>query len=362
MTDAMPLPPAMVERARGFQGPAAPTRAAATVVLLRPSGETFQVYVLKRATTMVFGGVYAFPGGRVDPSDRPETLRDDWADRLGVADEEARAAVGAAARELFEEAGVLLAGPRDEVDRTVSDGSLSGVVTVGGPDAAAVAEGLDEEGDQAGAVGHISEADRSAGVVGDISEADRSAGVVGDMSEADRSAGVVGDVSEADWEADRAAVAARELSMTELLERRGLRLRDDLLLPWARWITPEFEPKRFDTWFFVALLPESQTARDVSGEAEHALWIEPAEHAGLSMLPPTRTMMRGLTAYGKIAEVVAAASRRDAATPVMPRVIFTEDGGARVLIEDPGAGEEEAREEGNGEDGTREEEAREEEA
>jgi 8-oxo-dGTP pyrophosphatase MutT (NUDIX family) len=306
VTDAMPLPPAMVERARAFQGPPAPTRAAATVVLLRPpsgpsSGrgqraETFQVYVLKRATTMVFGGVYAFPGGKVDPSDRPETLRDDWAARLGIGDDEARAVVGAAARELFEEAGVLLAGPLDEADRTVSDGSLSGVVTVGGPDAAVAAEKRDEDG-------------------------------------GDQGAAVVGDVSEAEWEADRAAVAARELTMTELLRRRGLRLRDDLLVPWARWITPEFEPKRFDTWFFVALLPESQTARDVSGEADAAHWIAPHEHAELTMLPPTRTMMSGLTAYGNIAEVIAAASRRDAATPVMPRVIFTEDGGARVSIE-----------------------------
>jgi 8-oxo-dGTP pyrophosphatase MutT (NUDIX family) len=272
VTDRLPLPPAMIERARAFQGPPAPTRAAATVVLLRPSGSGFQVYVLKRATTMVFGGVYAFPGGGVDASDRPATVRDDWAERLGVDDQEARAVVGAAARELFEEAGVLLAGPRDEADRTVSDGSLSGVVTV------------------------------------------------------------VGDVSAADWEADRAAVAARELTMTDLLARRGLRLRDDLLLPWARWITPEFEPKRFDTWFFVALLPEAQTARDVSGEAERTHWIVPAESAELTMLPPTRTMLNDLSAYGEIAEVVAAASRRDAATPVMPRVVFTEDGGALLRM------------------------------
>jgi 8-oxo-dGTP pyrophosphatase MutT (NUDIX family) len=345
VTDAMPLPPAMVERARAFQGPPAPTRAAATVVLLRPSGETFQVYVLKRATTMVFGGVYAFPGGRVDPSDRPETLRDDWAARLGVGDEQARAVVGAAARELFEEAGVLLAGPHDEADRTVSDGSLSGVVTLGGPDAAAAAEQDDDEVSEARRAlisddGEVGAAERA--LSSDDQARLASLNGVDDDAAGLEAGAVVGDVSEADWEADRAAVAARELTMTELLERRGLRLRDDLLLPWARWITPEFEPKRFDTWFFVALLPESQTARDVSGEADHAQWIEFAEHEGLSMLPPTRAMMRGLSAYGKVAEVVAAASRRDAAAPVMPRVIFTEDGGARVLIEDPGAESEKA--------------------
>jgi 8-oxo-dGTP pyrophosphatase MutT (NUDIX family) len=279
---SVPLPAAMVQRARDFRGDPAPARPAATVVLLRPAGESFQLYVVKRAATMVFGGLYAFPGGGVDPSDRPETVRADWAARLGVPAEQARAVVGAAARELFEEAGVLLAGPAGELDRTVSDGTLTGVVTHG--------------------------------------------------TEVAGGTGVVGDVSAAEWEADRAAVAARELTLTDMLDRRGLRLRDDLLLPWARWITPEFEPRRFDTWFFVALLPDGQTARDVSGESDEAAWIGPADAEGLAMLPPTRSTVRSLATYREIAEVVAAATRRDAATPVMPRVEITEDGGALLHL------------------------------
>jgi 8-oxo-dGTP pyrophosphatase MutT (NUDIX family) len=266
---AVELPAAMVRRAREFRGDPAPARPAATVVLLRPDDETFQVYVVKRAATMVFGGVHAFPGGSVDPSDRPVTVRTDWSDRLGVPDEQARAVVGAAARELFEEAGVLLAGPPEEIDRTVTDGTMTEVV---------------------------------------------------------------GDVSATDWETDRASVAAHELTMTELLDRRGLRLRDDLLLPWARWITPEFEPRRFDTWFFVALLPAGQTARDVSGESESAMWVRPADTDELAMLPPTRSTLSALAAYPKMAEVVAAASRRDAATPVMPRVQIGDDGSALLHI------------------------------
>ncbi|WP_213009422.1 NUDIX hydrolase [Paractinoplanes toevensis] len=272
----------MVRRAREFRGEPATPRPAATVVLLRPDEDKFQLYVLKRAKTMVFGGLYAFPGGGVDPTDRPETLRTDWASRLGVADEQARAIVGAAARELFEEAGVLLAGPLDEPDRTVSDGTLGGSVT------------------------HGREVDDDL---------------------------VVGDVSAADWEADRAAIAARELTLTEVLQRRGLRLRDDLLFPWARWITPEFEPKRFDTWFFVALLPEGQTARDVSGESEVAAWARAQAAEELPMLPPTLSTVNSFRPYEKIAEVIAASSRRDAATPVMPRVVFREDGSALLHIE-----------------------------
>jgi 8-oxo-dGTP pyrophosphatase MutT (NUDIX family) len=296
----VPLPASMVRRALEFRGEPAPARPAATVVLLRPSGEGFQLYALKRAATMVFGGHYAFPGGGVDPSDRPETIRGDWAEVLGVPDEQARAVVGAAARELFEEAGVLLAGPLDEPDRTISDGTSTGVVTTGT------------------ATSRAGAADRLAG--------DR---LVDDRLVDDR---VVGDVSAGDWEADRAAVAARELTMSELLRRRGLRLRDDLLLPWARWVTPEFEPRRFDTWFFVALLPEGQTARDVSGESEEATWVSPAAAGGLAMLPPTRSTVNSLLAYSRMTEVVAGASRRDAATPVMPRVELTGDGGALLHI------------------------------
>lgn len=260
MTNSIPMPKAMLQRARDFTGPPAPVRAAATVVLLQPTDQTFEVYVLKRATTMAFGGVYAFPGGGVDESDRPELVKQHWSERLGIPDAEARAVVGAAARELFEEAGVLLAGSRGEVDHTV------------------------------------------------------------------------GDVSGIDWEADRAAVAERELTMTELLDRRGLRLRDDLLFPWARWITPEFEPKRYDTFFFVALLPEAQTARNVSGEADQTAWISPAAADDLAMLPPTRSMLDDLRPYKRIEEVVVASEKRNAAAPVMPRMELTEDGGAILHI------------------------------
>ena len=46
--------------------------------------------------------------------------------------------------------------------------------------------------------------------------------------------------------------SATDLAFADFLARRGLVLRSDLLGPWARWITPEFEDRRYDTWFFVA--------------------------------------------------------------------------------------------------------------
>ena len=226
MTDFLPLPPSMAQRARDFRGPPAPPRAAATVVLLRPTTRIFEVYVLRRRTTMVFGGVYAFPGGSVDPSDRLAAsgpgVSADRARRLGLPPDEAAAVLTAAVREVHEETSVRL------------------------------------DGDQ--------------------------------------------------------------------------------LMPWARWITPEFEPRRFDTWFFVAALPAGQVAGDVSGEADLTAWVEPATAlaryaAGdFPMLPPTVAVLRDLAAFAGLADVIAAAAGRDAARAVMPRIEFAADGGAHLHV------------------------------
>ncbi|MBT2383049.1 NUDIX domain-containing protein [Streptomyces sp. ISL-11] len=133
---------------------------------------------------------------------------------------------------------------------------------------------------------------------------------------------VVADTTGASWEADRAALVTRELSFADLLDRRGLVLRSDLLGGWARWITPEFEPRRYDTWFFVAALPEGQRTRNASTEADRTEWIGPAAAAAgydrgeLLMMPPTISTLRALLPYANVAEVLAAAGERDL-TPVL---------------------------------------------
>ncbi|WP_030235763.1 NUDIX hydrolase [Streptomyces sp. NRRL S-455] len=133
---------------------------------------------------------------------------------------------------------------------------------------------------------------------------------------------VVGDTTGADWEADRAALVARDLSFAEFLDRRGLVLRSDLLGAWTRWITPEFEARRYDTWFFVAALPEGQRTRNASTEADRTVWTAPGEAAAgydkgeLLMMPPTIATLRQLTAYGSAAQALADAPGRDL-TPVL---------------------------------------------
>lgn len=203
--------------------PAVP-RLASTVLLLRPAEPGVQVYLLRRAASMAFAsGMYAFPGGAVDPADQEgPALAGDWATRLGRPEPEAQAVVRAALREVTEETGVRL--------------------------------------------------------------------------------------------------AATDLRA------------------WTRWITPEFEPRRYDTYFFLAGLPDGQVPADVSGEADRTEWVRPADalarvDAGeLAMLPPTSVTLGEVAAFQTVESVLAAAADRDAATPVLPRVEHDADGVARLVL------------------------------
>jgi 8-oxo-dGTP pyrophosphatase MutT (NUDIX family) len=120
----VPLPHKLAELAKeydeGARTPAEP-RDAATVVLMRRSDEGPVVYLLRRQVSMEFaGGMFVFPGGSVDRRDFDSSVAwagptaAEWAVRLGVDDEMARALVCAAVRETFEESGVLLAGTSPE--------------------------------------------------------------------------------------------------------------------------------------------------------------------------------------------------------------------------------------------------------
>ncbi len=253
------MPPSWPARIRALASgeltPVAP-KPSATVVLLRdaqPGTDAGpQAYLLRRRTSMAFaGGMYAYPGGGVDPRDAEAELRwagpspAEWAERLGVDARAAKAVVCAAVRETFEEAGVLLAGP----------------------DADTMAEPRD-------------------------------------------------------WSAERAALEAHELSFGEFLGKHGLVLRSDLLAAWARWTTPAFEERRFDTWFFVAALPPGQQAADRVGEADRVAWLSPADavegyRAGrFGMLPPTVTVLRELLPARTAAEALTLAAQRTI-TPVL---------------------------------------------
>jgi 8-oxo-dGTP pyrophosphatase MutT (NUDIX family) len=138
---------------------------------------------------------------------------------------------------------------------------------------------------------------------------------------------VVADTSGEDWEADRRALLAGSVSLAELLSRRGLVLRSDLLSPWARWITPVTEERRYDTRFFAAALPEGQRARHVGGEADDAVWVEPggalaaAARREIFLMPPTAVTLAQLRACTGLSQALTA----HPVTPLMPEVTVDGD-------------------------------------
>jgi 8-oxo-dGTP pyrophosphatase MutT (NUDIX family) len=242
------LPSNLQDHARAFYAagaePATP-KLAATVLLVRPVDGGYEVYAVRRVPTMPFApGMYAFPGGTVDPRDIGADVRwtgpspAAWAERLGQPEPLARAVVCAAVREVFEETGVLLASV---------DGSV-------------------------------------------------------------------------DYEDERSALVDRRLGFADFLASHELALCTELLAPWSRWITPEFEPRRYDTYFFLARLPERQMTRNVGGEADVETWLRPSRRHDLPMLPPTRITLSQVSSYDTVDDLVAASAQRDAAYPVVPRL------------------------------------------
>ena len=258
-------------------------RAASTVLLLRDGAEGPQVFVLRRAASMAFApSMHAFPGGGVDPRDADPAVPwvgpgpAWWARSLGTDEVQARELVSAAVRELFEESGVLLAGR----------------------DATSVVGDDDDDGDRDGGDDHGGDA----------------------------------------WEADRLALLDRSLALSELLGRRSLALRSDLLRPWAHWLTPEHEPRRYDTRFFIAALPPGQQARDVGGEADHAGWlgaraaVQGQQQGRLAMLAPTLVSLEEVAAHPDVASVLAVRRRVGRVTP------WLVDDGLQVDLDGIGGG------------------------
>ncbi|HEY3904678.1 MAG TPA: NUDIX hydrolase [Streptosporangiaceae bacterium] len=147
---------------------------------------------------------------------------------------------------------------------------------------------------------------------------------------------VVADTTGDDWEADRQGLLDRSQSLAELLEKRSLILRSDLLRPWSRWITPALEPRRFDARFFAAALPVGQRTRDVGGEASAVQWISPAaaldagRDSQIELWFPTAMTLAELADHEDVDSVLAA--HREIA-PRLPE-LSVEDG--EVWLSAPG--------------------------
>jgi 8-oxo-dGTP pyrophosphatase MutT (NUDIX family) len=236
---------------RSFDPEQVPVRDAATVVLLRDGADGIEAWLLTRHAQMVFAAnMTVFPGGRVEPADAelPFTPAGaaSAAGRFACDETTARALIGAAVRETFEETGVLL---------STAPADLSGA---------------------------------------------------------------------------RADVELGRISFGDLLRANGLAVDAEVLAPWARWITPVGEVRRYDTRFFVGAMPEAAEARDVTSEAVAASWVgvrdalEQAERGERGMLPPTLVTLASLLPFGTVADALAAAAEREISA-VQPVIHFEDD-------------------------------------
>jgi 8-oxo-dGTP pyrophosphatase MutT (NUDIX family) len=102
---------------------------------------------------------------------------------------------------------------------------------------------------------------------------------------------------------------------------------------WSHWITPSLSPKRFDTRFFVAMMPADQKARCDSAEASELLWLDlrtadALPDASLIPAPPTRYSLGdlavGLRTHGCIERLMESESARHVAT-IVPKMLRLND-------------------------------------
>lgn len=221
-----------------------PPKHAATVILVRPGvrGE-FEVLLTRRPSGMAFlGGMYVFPGGSVRKEDYSEaTLR--------------------RCRDLN----------REEAQRILGN--------------------------------HLP-AEHSLGHwVAAIRELFEEVGVLLCVTEAGRPLNMKEPPLQERLAAKRQALFQQAIVFQTLLESEDLFLDTSRLAYFSHWVTPQEFPIRFDTRFYLALLPQNQSPLSWSDEVTHSLWItaetglELCQRAQLPMIFPTFASLRTLADF-----------------------------------------------------------------
>jgi 8-oxo-dGTP pyrophosphatase MutT (NUDIX family) len=144
--------------------------------------------------------------------------------------------------------------------------------------------------------------------------------------------------------AARDEVATDRRDFLDLVAELGVKLDLDALTVFARWITPALMPKRFDTWFYIAVAPADQLALCDGWETVDAEWIAPAEAVRLAregkrkVIFPTRMNLTLLAEASGALDAIARAQARTLVT-VEPRLVEGPAGRALVIPSDAGYGE-----------------------
>jgi 8-oxo-dGTP pyrophosphatase MutT (NUDIX family) len=144
------------------------------------------------------------------------------------------------------------------------------------------------------------------------------------------------DLAEAQGDESRAfrLAAARELH-----EEAGVRIEVDALVPFAHWITPEVETRRYDTRFFLARMPANQDAQHDNDETTELAWLTPDEAIARSVSgelllpPPTWTTLKQMQRHRTVGQLFAWAAQLPSIPAIQPH--FLKDA-ERTMLTLPG--------------------------
>jgi 8-oxo-dGTP pyrophosphatase MutT (NUDIX family) len=129
-----------------------------------------------------------------------------------------------------------------------------------------------------------------------------------------------------------------DTAVREVAEETGVVLGRSDVHPWARWVTPEGEPRRYDTRFYVAALPRGAEPVGLGTEMDTTGWWSPAgaleafERGEIVLWPPTFVTLAEIGGHADVAAVLAASTGRDL-EPVRP-VLVRDPDGYRVVLPD----------------------------
>jgi ADP-ribose pyrophosphatase YjhB (NUDIX family) len=133
---------------------------------------------------------------------------------------------------------------------------------------------------------------------------------------------------------------ARRAAVREAREEAGLELDPAALVQLSHWTTPEGQPRRFATWFYVAEARAGDVRVD-GGEIDDHRWFTAAaalaaQRAGEIELPPPTFVT--LTVLAEHASARAALDAAAAAAPLvyLPRIVRGEGSAAALYPGDAG--------------------------